>query len=269
MTATLLVKPDLAPGAPHVHRITPESAGWRYVGFEVLDVEAGHTLSRTLQEREQCLVLLSGRAALSIERRDAGVIGERSEPLSGKPFAAYVPPRCRVELTAQTRCELAVGSAPAEGRFPARLIRPDEVQREVRGTGTNTRYVHQILPETAAAERLLVVEVLTPGGHWSSYPPHKHDTARDGETQLEEIYYHRMRRPGGFAVQRVYTDDRTLDETLAVEDRDLVLVPRGYHPVSAAHGFDLYYLNVMAGPVRSWRISTAPGYDFLTRRWQR
>ena len=269
MTPQLLVKPDLSPGAPQVHRVTPASAGWRYVGFEVFDLPPGRSLSRTLEDREQCLVLLSGRAALRLDGRDLGLIGERSDPLSGKPFAVYAPPRTAVVLTAQTRCELAVGSAPAEGRFPARLIRPDEVEREVRGTGTNTRYVYQILPETVAAERLLVVEVLTPGGHWSSYPPHKHDTARDGETQLEEIYYHRMRRPGGFAVQRVYTDDATLDETLAVEDRDLVLVPRGYHPVSAAHGFDLYYLNVMAGPVRSWRISTAPGYEFLTRRAER
>jgi 5-deoxy-glucuronate isomerase len=266
VTASLLVKPDLSPGARQVHRITPESAHWRYVGFEVFDIAPGQTLTRELPEREQCLVLLSGRATVSADARDLGVIGERNDAFGGKPFAVYVPPRSQARLTAQTRCELAVGSAPAEGRFPVRLIRPEEVEKEVRGTGTNTRYVYQILPETVPAERLLVVEVVTPGGHWSSYPPHKHDTAGNGETQLEEIYYHRMARPGGFAVQRVYTDDRTLDETLAVEDRDLVLVPRGYHPVSAAHGFDLYYLNVMAGPVRSWRISVAPGYEFLTRR---
>jgi len=108
--------------------------------------------------------------------------------------------------------------------------------------------------------------VLTPGGHWSSYPPHKHDSEQVGETQLEEIYYHRLSPPAGFAFQRVYTDDRTLDETLSVEDRDVVLVPRGYHPVSAPHGFELYYLNVMAGPVRRWQVSNAPGYEFITRR---
>src|SRR5204862_175272 len=162
-----------------------------------------------------------------------------------------------------TRCELAVCSAPAEGRLPPRLIRPDDVGEEVRGAGTNTRYVRNVLPASAAAERLLVVEVLTPGGHWSSYPPHKHDSDHGGETQLEETYYHRLARPGGFAFQRVYTDDRTLDETMTVEDRDVVLVPRGYHPVSAAHGFDLYYLNVIAGRVRGWRITTTPGYVIL------
>jgi len=169
-------------------------------------------------------------------------------------------------VTAATACELAVGSAPAEGRLAPRLIRPEEVGEEVRGTGTNTRYVRNVLPASAPAECLQVVEVVTPGGHWSSYPPHKHDSDSEGETQLEETYYHRLARPGGFAFQRVYTDDRTLDETMTVEDRDVVLVPRGYHPVSAAHGFDLYYLNVMAGPVRRWQITQAPGYGFLTPR---
>ena len=266
MTSSLLVKPDLSSAARQVHRLTPERAGWRYVGFEVLDLVAGQTLARELPDREQCFVLLSGRAAASAGGKDLGVVGARSDPFAGKPFALYVPPRTPLHLSAHTACELAVGSAPAAGRFPVRLIKPEEVSREVRGIGTNERYIHQILPETVPAEHLLVVEVLTPGGHWSSYPPHKHDRAGNGETQLEEIYYHRMRRPGGFAVQRVYTEDRAIDETLAVEDRDLVVVPRGYHPVSAAHGFDLYYLNVMAGPERSWRISTAPGYEFLTRR---
>lgn len=266
MTSRLLRRPDLTGAAPAVHRLTATDAGWRYVGFEVLDVAPGETLRRELADREQCLVLLSGRAAASIAGRELGAIGERSDPFSGKPFALYVPPRTPLSLRAECRCEVAIGSAPAAGRFPARLIRPEEVEREVRGIGTNTRYIHQILPETVPAEKLLLVEVLTPGGHWSSYPPHKHDTEGNGETQLEEIYYHRMRRPGGFAVQRVYTADQTIDETLAVQDRDLVLVPRGYHPVSAAFGFDLYYLNVMAGPQRSWRISTAPGYEFLTRR---
>jgi 5-deoxy-glucuronate isomerase len=265
VTSALLVKPDLSPTASQVHRVTPQSAGWRYVGFEVFDLAAAQALVRELPDREQCLVLLSGRASVQVATEHFGVIGRRENALGGKPYAVYAPPRAEVRFTAQTRCEVAVGSAPAEGRFRPRLIRPDEVAEEVRGTGTDTRYVYDVLPESAEAESLLVVEVRTPGGHWSSYPPHKHDTAREGETQLEEVYYHRFERPGGFAIQRVYTDDRTLDETLAVEDRDLVLVPRGYHPVSAPHGFNLYYLNVMAGPVRRWRISYAPGYEFLMR----
>jgi 5-deoxy-glucuronate isomerase len=262
----LLRKPALAGSGAPVHQVTPETAGWQYLGFEVFDLEERQTLTRQLADREQCFVLLSGRARVHVNEEDLGVLGARSGPFAGKPFALYAPPRAAVRIAAESAVELAVGSAPAEGRFPARLIRPDDVRREVRGIGTNTRYVFDILPETVPAERLLVVEVITPGGHWSSYPPHKHDSAVHGESQLEETYYHRLSRPGGFAFQRVYTDDRTLDESMAVEDRDLVLVPRGHHPVSAAHGFDLYYLNVMAGPVRRWRITYAPGFEFLTRR---
>jgi 5-deoxy-glucuronate isomerase len=259
-------KPDLSGTADAVHRVTPASAGWQYLGFEVLDLRPGQTLARTLPDREQCCVLLGGSVRVRVNGEDFGVVGARTDPFAGKPFALYVPPRAAVEITAATAVELAVGTAPAEGRFPARLIRPEDIGREVRGSGTNTRYVFDILPETAPAERLLVVEVLTPGGHWSSYPPHKHDSAQGGESQLEETYYHRLSRPGGFGFQRVYTEDRTLDESMAIEDRDLVLVPRGHHPVSAPHGFDLYYLNVMAGPVRRWRISYAPGFEFLTGR---
>ena len=266
MNASLLVKPDLAPTASQVHRITPASAGWRYVGFEVYDLAPGRTLERTLPEREQCLVLLSGRAAVRVDGQDFGTIGLRQTPFEGKPFALYAPPRATVSVNAATACELAVGSAPAEGRLAPHLITPAEVGEEVRGNGTNTRYVRNVLPASAPAECLQVVEVVTPGGHWSSYPPHKHDSDSPGETQLEETYYHRLARPGGFAFQRVYTDDRSLDETMTVEDRDVVLVPRGYHPVSAAHGFDLYYLNDMAGPVRRWQITQAKGFEFLTPR---
>ena len=228
------------------------------------DLAPGPTLARSLPGREQCLVLLSGRVAVRVGDQDFGTIGLRESPFEGKPFAVYAPPRVTVSVTAATACELAVGSAPAEGRLAPRVIRPEEMGEEVRGVGTNTRYIRNVLPASAPAECLQVVEVVTPGGHWSSYPPHKHDSDSAGETQLEETYYHRLARPGGFAFQRVYTDDRTLDETMTVEDRDVVLVPRGYHPVSAAHGFDLYYLNVMAGPVRRWQITQAPGYEFLT-----
>src|SRR2546430_11277100 len=132
MTASLLVKPDLSPAAAQVHRITPESAGWRYVGFELLDLHPRQRLEREISEREQCLVLLSGRASVSVDGQAFGAIGTRSSPFDGKPFAVYAPARSQLILEAQTRCELAVCSAPAEGRFPPRLIRPDDVGEEVR-----------------------------------------------------------------------------------------------------------------------------------------
>ena len=141
------------------------------------------------------------------------------------------------------------------------------MSQEVRGEGTNTRYVRNILPETEAADGLLVVEVITPSGHWSSYPPHKHDRdASPEETLLEETYYHRLDPASGYAHQRVYTDDRSLDETLSAEDRDVVLVPRGYHPVGVPHGYTGYYLNVMAGPTREWHFYNDPAHEWMLKK---
>ena len=172
---TLLLRPAYdASGV--VHRITPESAGWSYVGFEVLDLAPGQAVSEQTGGREACLVLVAGRAQVSAAGRDFGTLGARNSPFDGPPWSVYVPARSEWRASAETAVELAVCSAPAEGRLPARLIPPGEVGQETRGEGTNTRYVRNILPDTAAAESLLVVEVVTPGGHWSSYPPHKHDT---------------------------------------------------------------------------------------------
>jgi 5-deoxy-glucuronate isomerase len=135
---------------------------------------------------------------------------------------------------------------------------------DVRGEGTNRRRVRNILPETEPADRLLIAEVITPGGHWSSYPPHKHDTDNvPEESALEETYYHRIDPPQGFVLQRVYTDDGSIDETMAAYDGDVVLVPRGYHPVGAPHGYESYYLNVMAGPRRTWIFHNDPDHEWI------
>ncbi len=264
---TLLVKPHERDGSGSVLSVTPESAGWRHVGFEVCQLAPGQSLSRDTGDREVCLVLLAGKANISAGGEDLGAIGERTSPFEGKPWSAYVPARSRFAVTAETELELAICSAPGTGRYPARLIGPDDLSTETRGEGTNRRFVCNILPEDQPAESLLVVEVITPGGNWSSYPPHKHDrTAPGAETQLEETYYHRLKPAQGFAFQRVYTDDRTIDETMAVEDGDCVMVPRGYHPVGAPHGYDLYYLNVMAGPERAWKFVNDPAHDWIVTK---
>ena len=249
-----------------VHVITPENARWRYVGFELHDLKPGDTIEAKTGTREICIVIVSGKARISAGGTSFGVLGARTDVFEGSPWSVYVPAQSDFALKAETPCEIALCSAPAKGGLPARVIPPSEVGEETRGQGTNTRYVRNILPDTSPhAESLLVVEVITPGGHWSSYPPHKHDTDDfPNETYLEETYYHRLRRGSGFAVQRVYTDDRSLDETMAVGHRDVVLVPKGYHPVGAPHGFDLYYLNVMAGPRRAWKFSFPKDHAFLT-----
>lgn len=263
----LLIHPHERDPEGRIHAITPESAGWRYVGLEVRQLPAGHQGSLTVPAgREACLVFISGRAEVIGNGVNLGRLGGRRTPFEAKPWSVYLPPDSQVEISPDDDVEIALCTAPGTGALPLRVIPPVAVGEETRGTGTNTRHVRNILDESAAAESLLVVEVITPGGHWSSYPSHKHDTDDfPHETYLEETYYHRLARPG-FVVQRVYTDDRSLDETMAVADRDVVLVPRGYHPVGAPHGFDLYYLNVMAGPKRAWRFRFDPDQHWLLAR---
>ena len=237
-------------------RVTPADAGWRYVGFEVHRLGKGERLRRELQGRETCLVVLSGRCDIRSEAGEWRAVGERASPFDGPPAGAYIPPSTAFEIAASGPTEVALGHAPAERGAEARVLRAEDARLEIRGSGVTERRIHHILMEDAAAETLLVTEVVTPAGHWSSYPPHKHDTNDPPrETALEETYYHRLRDERGFAVQRVYTADRTLDETVAVRNGECVLVPRGYHTVSAAPGYDLYYLNVMSGPLREWKVT--------------
>jgi 5-deoxy-glucuronate isomerase len=214
-----------------------------------------------MQGRELCVVVLSGTA--DIDRwRD---VGSRNTVFDGTPDAVYLPPGDRVLVGAKSeQCEVALCWAPALKGAEAKLIKAAEIKPFQRGSGRTERTIHNILMEDRAAEALLVTEVLTPAGNWSSYPPHKHDTDDPPrEAYLEETYYHRLARPDGFAVQLVYTGDRTLDEAIQVRDGDVVMVPRGYHPVAAGPGYDLYYLNVMAGPIRRWLVTTDPDH-----RWQ-
>jgi 5-deoxy-glucuronate isomerase len=263
----LLVK--ARPGRDIVE-VTPERADWAHVGFRALRLGNGDTEALHTGTRELCLVVLSGRAEVSVDSRSFGPLGTRSsvfEPVS--PAAVYVSPGCAVRVHALGPAEIALCTAPGgEARHPVRVIDPAAMRRSVRGQGSNSRRICDILPhDDPGAAHLLVVEVLTPAGHSSSYPPHKHDTeAPPGETQLEETYYHRLNPPQGFAFQRVYTDDRSLDEACAVEDHDVVMVPRGYHPVVVPHGYDSYYLNVMAGPQRLWVFRNDPAHEWMLQR---
>jgi 5-deoxy-glucuronate isomerase len=251
--------------------VTPAGAGWQHVGFRVHKLGPRKAIARREPGRETCLVVLQGSASIAAGGQHFGSIGGRSSVFQdAAPGAVYVPPDTHYSVTAIDDAEVAVCTAPgaSKSRVP-RVIEDREMTREVRGQGSNTRYVRNILPETRPADSLLVVEVLTPGGHSSSYPPHKHDTAGAGETALEETYYYRIQPRQGFAFQRVYTDDRSIDETMCAHDGDLVLVPRGYHPVCAPHGYDVYYLNVMAGPERKWIARNDPAHEWLVRKGAR
>jgi 5-deoxy-glucuronate isomerase len=246
--------------------ITPESAGWGYVGFEVLRLAAGGSAERDTADRECCVVVVEGRCDVLSAHGEWRDLGGRGDPWSGPADAAYLPPGTAFTLTGDGEVALCFAPAPGGGA-PARVLPGDAIEPEIRGEGDHERTIHPILMGDREADSLLVCEVLTPAGHWSSYPPHKHDRdALPEESFLEETYYHRVRPERGFALQRVYTGDRELDETLAVHDRDTVLVPRGYHTVSAPPGYDLYYLNVMAGPAREWAIANDPDHEWMLQR---
>lgn len=262
---TLLVRPHAPSEDGTLLEVTPESAGWTHVGFRVHRLKKGERFERHTESREQCLVLLSGRATVRTGDQTFENIGERMSVFDHlPPYSVYLPDGVAYSVEALTELEIAVCSAPGHGNHAARLIPPEQVVCSTRGEGTNTRHVQDILPQTEPADSLLVVEVYTPPGNWSSYPPHKHcaDNLPE-ESFLEETYYHKLNPSQGFAFQRVYTDDRSLDETMAVEDGCCVMVPEGYHPAAAPHGYELYYLNVMAGPKRVWKFKNDPAHEWI------
>ena len=255
--------------AGKVHHIDPEAAGWTYVGFDLHRLGAGDTAAEATGDREAILVLVEGRAEIEAGDESFGELGDRTSVFERTPpHCLYVPNASDWKARATTECTLAVCTAPGRGGHPARVIGPDGIALVDRGRGTNLRHINAIaMEERDVADSLLVTEVFTPSGHWSSYPPHRHDEDDYPRmTYLEETYYHRLNPAQGFGVQRVFTEDGTLDETMAVADHDVVLVPRGHHPCAAPYGYELYYLNVMAGPVRKWRFGNHPDHDWIARR---
>ncbi|MEY4883499.1 MAG: 5-deoxy-glucuronate isomerase [Pseudomonadota bacterium] len=265
-----MVSPLLAKAAPtgrEIVNVTPERAGWTHVGFRAVRLATGDTETVQTGSRELCLVVLTGTVEVTVDGQTYPHLGTRNSVFDEvSPAAMYVPAGKAVMVRAERDAEVALCSAPggSEAR-EVRVINSAAMRRSVRGKGTNTRYICDVLPhDDPMAAHLLVVEVITPASHSSSYPPHKHDIEQPPvETLLEETYYHRLNPPQGFAFQRVYTDDRSLDEACAVENHDVVMVPRGYHPVVAPHGYDLYYLNVMAGPNRFWVFKNDPAHEWM------
>jgi 5-deoxy-glucuronate isomerase len=265
--ADLLRKPLTNVGK--LHDVSPADAGWGYVGFTLYRLESGQSATGQTGDREVILVLVEGRAHVEAAGQDWGEMGDRMDVFEKTPpHCLYLPADQPWHVTTTTHCTLAICSAPARGDYPAARLGPEGITMVTRGKGSNTRYIHPIAMEDRdVAGSLLVTEVFTPAGHWSSYPPHRHDEDDFPRmTYLEETYYHRMNPPQGYGHQRVFTEDGTLDETMSVANHDLVLVPRGHHPCGAPYGYEMYYLNVMAGPLRKWRFQNHPDHDWIARR---
>ena len=262
--------------------VTPEDAGWRYLSFRTASLAGGETVDAGAYGQEAVVVTISG-GGVHIDRRAAGRSIElpgRSSPFDALPWAVYLPAGTPATVVGRPdgsgrdgRVVVAIAEAPPSGfRGVADapfVIEPRDVEIEIRGAGNATRQINKIVGPESPADRLLVVEVLTPSGNWSSWPPHKHD--RDdmpNEAVLEEIYYYRFRRPRAWGLQRIYRTDRSRDCLFEVRDGHCVLVPDGYHPFVAGHGADAYYLNALAGDRRTMACSFDPDLDWVRETWR-
>ena len=224
--------------------VRPESAGWQYLSYRVVNLSAGQVYLHRTDGTEAALVPLTG--AGSIQTRDRRIHMRREGVFKEKPSVLYLPPGHEIGVQTDSRFEFAIGSAPAEGKHPLRLFTPDEIRSELRGGGAARRQVNHILSHPMPAERLILYEVYVPGGAWSGYPPHCHDGYLDSPL-LDETYYFRTMPENGVALHRNYRVDKDFEEIFAVRDRDLVLVTQGFHSTSAAPGSNLYFLNYLAG----------------------
>lgn len=247
--------------------VTPHDAGWQYLAFRAYRLEPGESIAGETGEYETGIVVLGGSCSVAAGGQEFFEIGERPDVWAGRPpYVVVMPPGVAYQVKAESHAHIAVAGAKATDckPHPVRLITPDEIHVEERGEGNTYRRVQHLLPPSAESARLQLVEVYTPAGNWSSFPPHKHDTEDPPrEAYLEEIYYYQIKPEEGFALQRIYTDDQTLDEAVAAYSGDVVLVPRGYHPVAAMPGYDCYYLNAMAGPSKAWNFTVDPRYAWL------
>lgn len=277
----LVVHPGTSADPAVVVEVTPEAAGWQHIHFQVRTLADGTAWSYATGEHELALILLSGVIHVESDRGRWSV-GGRANVFAGLPHALYLPRNTAFTATAAGDAEFAVAWVASDEDHEACLVTPDDVATEIRGGDHATRQINGILPPGFPCHRLVIVEVYTPGGNWSSYPPHKHDihkTDAQGqvlEADLEEVYYYKIDHPNGFALQRVYTEPESplatggtpFDAALVVRTNDAVLVPEGHHPVSSPPGYNTYYLNILAGSAQSLANSEDPAHAWIKDTYQ-
>ncbi len=269
-----------APGV--IVEVTPASAGWDTIHFQARRLAAGETWPHHTADNELALVVLGGTLDVTSDRGTWLGLGRRAHVFAGLPYALYLPRNTAFTVAATTDCEFAVAWVAADRDFAPRLVTPADVTVEVRGGDHATRQINHIMPPGFPCQRLVVVEVYTPGGNWSSYPPHKHDVhVVDAagnllQADLDEVYYYKFDRPEGYALQRIYTDAESplqragfpIDAAVVVRDNDVVLIPEGYHPVSSPVGYTTYYLNILAGSAQSLASKDDPRYAWVKHSYQ-
>lgn len=260
---------------PEYIRVTPTSAGWDFLHFAARQMLGGERWSFETGENELALVVLGGVCEIDSDRGHWSKVGRRANVFEGMPYTLYLPRHtCFTVTSCSERLDVAYGWCATDEDYAPRLVSPAEVAIEIRGGSNATRQINKMIPPGFGCSRIIVVEVYTPAGNWSSYPPHKHDEHRlDArgnlvEADLEEIYFYKISRPEGYAYQRIYTTDGKRDDLILARDNYLVLSPEGYHPVVAAHGYDCYYLNMLAGSAQSLAASDDPNYAWIKETWK-
>ncbi|MGQ9490524.1 MAG: 5-deoxy-glucuronate isomerase [Anaerolineae bacterium] len=273
----LVIHPGNSADPDVIVEVTPANAGWDTIHFQARRLAAGGAWSSHTEGNELALVVLGGTLDVACNRGTWPGLGCRAHVFAGLPYALYLSRNTAFTVTATADCEFAVAWVAADRDFPPRLVTPADVTVEIRGGDHATRQINRIIPPGFPCQRLVVVEVYTPGGNWSSYPPHKHDVHivdADGtllQADLDEIYYYRIDRPEGYALQRIYTDEESplhragypIDVAVVARNNDVVLIPEGYHPVSSPVGYTTYYLNVLAGSAQSLASKDDPACTWI------
>lgn len=256
-------------------RILKEEAGWEHLNFEARLMKKDEKWSGHTGNNELGIVLLGGNYRVKTDLGSWKTINGRSDVFSGIAHTLYLPRNTAYELTAESEVlDLGYGWCETDQDHPARFKTPDEAAIEIRGGDNATRQINSLIQPGFDCHRLVSVEVYTPSGNWSSFPAHKHDTRKvdeDGhvtEACLQETYFYKIDKPQGFAIQQVYNDDRSLDEIAVAKHNDVVMVPAGYHPVAAGHGYNVYYLNFLAGSDQSLANTDDPEHKWIYDSWR-
>jgi 5-deoxy-glucuronate isomerase len=250
-------------------RFTRESVQWEWMSMSARRLNPGEAYQTTTNGEEAAFVILGGKCSANWGKGDHS-IGKRKNVFEGFPYCLYLPHGHAVQFKAETACEIAECRVPSTAKLEPRLVVPQDVASSLRGGGNASRQIVDIIKPEFPADRLVVIEVYTPGGNWSSFPPHKHDVHNPPvEVDLDEIYYYRIDRPReGFALQRLYSPDKSQDFTVRAEDGDAVLVRSGFHPVVAGPGYNVYYLNFLAGTSRTLAVTEDPNHVWLKSTWK-
>ena len=269
----LLAKP--ASGFGIYQSILREETGWQFLNFQARLMKRGEKWTATTDGNEYAIILLGGNYSVKTDRGDWETGNGRKDVFSGIAHSLYLPRNTRFELTAESEVlDIAYGWCETNEDHPAYFKRPEEAAIEIRGGDNATRQINSLLPPGFNCHRLVAVEVYTPSGNWSSFPAHKHDerkvdaSGKVVEARLEEVYFYKIDKPQGFAIQQIYTEDRSLDEIAVARNNDVVMVPKGHHPVVAGHGYNVYYLNFLTGSDQSLANTDDPDHKWIYNSWK-